>query len=95
MPIDRSKLHDVSRRVEELGYDAAVFAFEYDPHDGRPHRVAEVLVANTENAQQKRYDAEDDTTWRSQFIHDLEAGVFGPPPKGVPFANANRQFGQH
>lgn len=97
MPVDQSKLKDVSSRLEALGYDAAVFAFEYDPHDGAgtAHIGPEILVANTENAKQMRYKADDDIAWRSQFIEDLRAGVFGPPPKGVPFDNPNRQFGQH
>jgi hypothetical protein len=88
--IDQSELKDIYRRLRALGYDEAVFAFDYDPHDGpdAAHLGAEVLVANTENARQKRYKAGDGTSWRSQFIDDLGAGRFGPPPKGVPLDDA-------
>lgn len=97
MAVDQSRLKDISSRLEALGYDPAVFAFERDPHAGPSHSHIgpEILVANTENAKQVRYKAGDDLAWRSQFIEDVRCGLFGPPPKGVPFGNANLQSGQH
>lgn len=88
MPIKRSELEDAYGVLRALGYDEAVFAFDYAPQNGARNAAdtrvpADVLVANTENHKQKLYPA-GNGPWPAGFGADLRAGVFGPPPKGVP-----------
>jgi len=71
-----------------LGYDVTVFDFNFVTQDGRenaaaPHQ-ARVLITCTENSMHKIYNAVDGA-WHTQFCEDIRTGLFGPPPKGVPF----------
>ncbi len=74
--------------LRELGYDAAVFDFNFITKEGEeihaaPHR-GRVIITCTENNMHKTYVAVDGA-WRAQFCQDVRDGMFGPPPKGVPF----------
>lgn len=80
------------RKLRELGYDVAVFDFNFLTDDGKdihhaPHR-ARVIITCTENNMHKTYEAVDGG-WKQQFCDDVEAGLYGPPPKGVPFDEAH------
>jgi hypothetical protein len=74
--------------LRKLGYDVAVFDFHFLTHDGlkldaAPH-LARVIITCTENNMHKVYEAVDGG-WHALFCADVRAGMFGPPPKGVPF----------
>src|SRR5262245_6521280 len=75
-------------QLREMGYDVAVFDFNFLTEDGKdveqaPHR-ARVIITCTENNMHKAYEAVDGA-WKHEFCDDVRAGLFGPPPKGVPF----------
>lgn len=78
----------VYAELRELGYDVAVFDFNFITRDGgeihtAPHR-ARVIITCTENNMHKTYVAVDGQ-WHAEFCRDVREGMFGPPPKGVPF----------
>jgi hypothetical protein len=88
MATSRPGLEAAYAELRRLGYDAAVFDFHFLTHEGQqveaaPHR-ARVNITCTENNMHKVYDAVDGE-WQTAFCADVQEGMFGPPPKGVPF----------
>jgi hypothetical protein len=83
----QSRLGDIYRELNQLGYDGAVFEFDSTaPRNMSAERAlghVHVLVTNTENGTQKMYEATEGSAWREDFCRDVRAGWFGPPPKGV------------
>lgn len=73
--------------LQQLGYDNTIFSFDHVPDkklgsDVEPE-VTGVIVTNTENLEQKIYYIAESPQWSTMFIHDVRAGIFGPPPKGL------------
>lgn len=92
MATNHPELESCYAQLRAMGYDAAVFDFNFLTDDGKhihhaPHR-ARVIITCTENNMHKTYEAVDGE-WKREFCDDVRAGMFGPPPKGVPFDEAH------
>ncbi len=82
MPAIQTEVDYAQQQLQALGYDPAVFTFDF----GVPDRISgkDVIVGNTENQKQKTYHSADGASWTSRFLDDVRGGQFGPVPKGVP-----------
>lgn len=82
IPVIQTEIEYAQQQLQALGYDAAVFTFDF----GVPDKISgkDVIIGNTENQRQKTYHGADGTSWTSRFLDDVRGGQFGPAPKGVP-----------
>ena len=92
MPTHRDDV-EAERELHRLGYDETIFSFTHVPDkkllgDDSMAPLEGVIVTNTENQEQRSYRVELGTPWTTRFIEDVRAGVFGPPPKGLPGSHA-------
>jgi hypothetical protein len=75
------------QELHRLGYDETIFSFDHVPDkkllsDVEPE-VTGVIVTNTENQRQKAYRISEGDRWSLRFLADVQAGEYGPPPKGL------------
>lgn len=78
---------EAEQELKRLGYDETIFSFDHVPEHklgaSNSPESTHVIVTNTESRDQKLYSTGGGAPWITSFIRDVEAGAFGPPPKGL------------